>query len=154
MKTNTFKTALMAMAMAVISNVATAAGMNDMPTTTEASLYMVVSTAEIASSSSASANEFAFYVNASTTERVKAQSTDRYTHRFYADETAYIYVDGDGDTDLDLYVYDENGNLIDSDTDPGDTCLCRFTPKWTGSFTIKVKNLGRVYNEYRIRFVQ
>lgn len=86
------------------------------------------------------------YVDKYTHEKVEAHSTDRYSERFYAGESVYIYVRGDGDTDLDLYVYDENGNLIDSDTDLGDTCLCTFTPKWTGRFTIKVKNLGSVYS--------
>lgn len=86
----------------------------------------------------------------STTERVNAHSTDTYRIRFRADEEAIVVVCGDGDTDLDLYIYDENGNLIDSDTDYGDTCVCSFTPVWTGYFTIKVKNLGNVYNRYEI----
>ena len=85
---------------------------------------------------------------------VDAYSTDTYVQRFYAGESVWIRVRGDGDTDLDLYVYDENGNLIDSDTDTDDKCLCIFTPKWTGRFTIKVKNLGNVYNRYYIRFLQ
>lgn len=93
-------------------------------------------------------------VNSTTTEIVKANTTDVYTRYFYAGETAFVYVNGDGDTDLDLYVYDENGNLVDSDTDSGDTCLCTFTPKWYGKFKIKVKNLGSVYNKYTIRLVQ
>lgn len=98
--------------------------------------------------------EEALHVNASTNEKVNAHATDSYSHKFYAGELVYIFVDGDGDTDLDLYVYDENGHLIDSDTDEGDTCLCTFTPRWTGRFTIKVKNLGDVYNRYYIRFLQ
>ena len=57
---------------------------------------------------------------------------------------------GDGDTDLDLYVYDENGNLIDKDIDSTDTMLCMWTPKWTGEFIIKIKNLGSVRNYYTL----
>ena len=121
-------------------------------------MVMTTSTANAASDNDATVmateNCETFYVNASTIEEVRANSSDRYTHRFYAGETVYIYVNGDGDTDLDLYVYDENGNLIDSDTDYGDTCLCSFTPRWTGRFTIKVKNLGNVYNRYKIRCIQ
>ena len=81
---------------------------------------------------------------------VKAHPIDVYTLTFRAGERACILVSGDGDTDLDLYVYDENGNLVASDTDSGDKCAAVWTPRWTGRFTIKVKNLGDVYNEYKI----
>ena len=75
----------------------------------------------------------------------------RRLHRhFRSGQEAWVYVSGDGDTDLDLYIYDENGNLIDSDTDSTDECLCTFTPRWTGQFKIKIKNYGNVYNEYQI----
>lgn len=126
---------------------------------TMVAMVMTVNAANAASNNEMSMTEVAevnntFYVDASTNERVEAHATDRYAHRFYAGKTVYIYVNGDGDTDLDLYVYDENGNLIDSDTDSGDTCLCMFTPRWTGRFTIKVKNLGNVYNRYHIKFLQ
>jgi len=84
------------------------------------------------------------------TDRVKPQSTDVYTVTFRSGQEAWVYVSGDGDTDLDLYIYDENGNLIDSDTDSTDECLCTFTPRWTGQFKIKIKNRGNVYNEYQI----
>ncbi len=143
MKTNNFfKAAMMTVvAMVMTVNAAHAASNNDVLSTeaTEASSAWTCET---------------YYVDKSTHERVEAHSTDRYVQRFYAGESVYIYVNGDGDTDLDLYVYDENGNLLDSDTDRGDTCLCSFTPKWTGRFTIKVKNLGNVYNRYYIRMIQ
>lgn len=86
----------------------------------------------------------------SATERVNAHSTDVYRIQFRGNEEASVLVVGDGDTDLDLYIYDENGNLIDQDLDYGDTCLCTWYPAWTGYFTIKVKNLGNVYNRYEI----
>lgn len=81
-------------------------------------------------------------------DRVRAYTTDTYTINFRGGYTAYVYLTGDGDTDLDLYVYDQNGNLIDSDTDYSDNCVCVFTPRWTGRFYIKVVNRGRVYNNY------
>jgi hypothetical protein len=59
-------------------------------------------------------------------------------------------VKGDGDTRLDLYVYDENGNLITSQVGPGDNCLARWQPKWTGPFTIRVVNRGGIGNRYYI----
>jgi hypothetical protein len=83
-----------------------------------------------------------------TKECVLAHSTDTYRVTFKAGVEAMVLVSGDGDTDLDLYIYDENGNLIDSDTDSMDTMICTWTPKWTGKFTIKIKNLGSVRNYY------
>lgn len=83
-----------------------------------------------------------------TDECVLANSTDTYRIKFRGGETAEVLVMGDGDTDLDLYVYDENGNLIDKDIDSTDTMLCMWTPKWTGEFIIKIKNLGSVRNYY------
>ena len=84
------------------------------------------------------------------TDRVLAGYTDTWTFTFRGGEYAYVIVSGDGDTDLDLYIYDENGNLIDSDTDDTDDCVCSFTPRWTGKFYIKIKNRGRVYNNYEL----
>jgi len=81
-------------------------------------------------------------------DRVQAHSTDTYSIRFYGNELACVIVSGDGDTDLDVYVYDHNGNLVASDTDYSDDCVVAWTPRWTGNFTIKIKNRGRVYNNY------
>lgn len=83
-----------------------------------------------------------------THECVLAGDTDVYSVRFYGGEAASVLVVGDGDTDLDLYVYDENGNLIDSDTDSTDVCVASWTPKWTGYFRIKIRNWGNVRNYY------
>ncbi|MGB4205133.1 MAG: hypothetical protein WBJ84_05870 [Bacteroidales bacterium] len=84
------------------------------------------------------------------THRVDARSTDSFKIRFYGNETATVIVSGDGDTDLDLYVYDENDNLVGQDNDYSDDCVVTWTPRWTGSFTIKVVNRGYVYNRYII----
>ena len=75
---------------------------------------------------------------------------DTYYQVFTAGVPVELWVDGDGDTDLDLYVYDENGNLIDSDEDGSDTCLAIWTPRWTGTFRIEVRNFGYVSNVYQI----
>ena len=83
-------------------------------------------------------------------DRVLAGYTDTWTITFRGGEKATVVVNGDGDTDLDLYIYDENNNLITSDTDRTDLCICNFTPKWTGKFYVKIKNLGNVYNRYRL----
>jgi hypothetical protein len=83
-----------------------------------------------------------------TVERVKAYETDMYYVTFNGMEYAQIGLSGDGDTDLDLYVYDENGNQIASDLGSTDDASVSFTPAWTGTFRIEVKNLGGVYNQY------
>ncbi|MDR2774434.1 MAG: hypothetical protein LBC19_06770 [Tannerella sp.] len=81
---------------------------------------------------------------------VSAGSTDEYVIRFRSGELAAVYVSGDGDTDLDLYVYDSYGNLIVSDTDYSDECVCLWIPKTTESYKIRIKNRGDVYNAYTI----
>jgi hypothetical protein len=83
-----------------------------------------------------------------TVEQVKANITDVYNLSFIAGQEAIVDVKGDGDTDLDLYIYDSSGNLITKDEDYTDHCVARWTPKWTGKFTIKVKNRGGVPNDY------
>lgn len=80
--------------------------------------------------------------------RVSAYSTDQYRINFRAGERAVVAVSGDGDTDLDLYIYDGNGNLIASDTDYTDDCVCVWYPRWTGTFYVRIKNRGGVYNQY------
>ena len=83
-------------------------------------------------------------------ETVNAYSNVRYTTTFFGGDMAEVIIDGDNDTDLDLFIYDENGNLVASDTDELDYCICRWTPRWTGEFTVVVQNLGSVYNEFSI----
>jgi hypothetical protein len=83
-----------------------------------------------------------------TVEQVKANITDVYNLSFIAGQEAIVDVKGDGDTDLDLYIYDSSGNLITKDEDYTDHCVARWTPKWTGKFTIKIKNRGGVPNSY------
>jgi hypothetical protein len=79
---------------------------------------------------------------------VLAGHTDTYTISFRGGELAMVIVSGDGDTDLDLSIYDANGNFITSDTDGTDDCVCSFIPRWTGTFKVKIKNYGSVYNHY------
>jgi hypothetical protein len=85
-----------------------------------------------------------------STTVVRANAVDSFTETFRGAERAAVYVEGDGDTDLDLFVYDENGNMVCSDTDGTDRMICAWTPRWTGNFTIRVRNWGGVYNQYSI----
>ena len=83
-------------------------------------------------------------------ERVNAYSSNRYKFTFLGGEKAEILVWGDGDTDLDLFVYDSAGNLIVKDIGYTDTCYVQWTPSRTETFTIEIKNLGNVWNAYRL----
>lgn len=82
------------------------------------------------------------------TDRVLAGDIDYYDIMFKGGEPAAVYVSGDGDTDLDLFILDENQNIICEDTDATDEMLCGWHPSWTGEFTVVIKNLGNVYNQY------
>lgn len=82
--------------------------------------------------------------------RVYGKDYTDYTAKFWASELAEVVVIGDGDNDLDLYIYDQNGNLIASDTDYTDQCVCRWVPSWTGAFTIRIVNRGAIYSNFAI----
>lgn len=41
--------------------------------------------------------------------------------------------------DLDIYLYDENDHLIDRDVQTDELPMVEVTPRWTGTFYIKVK---------------
>jgi len=81
---------------------------------------------------------------------VQARSRDIFNVSFRGGEPAVVAISGDGDTDLDLVVKDENGNVVCRADGASDDEICRWTPRWTGSFRIEVQNLGNVYNRYRI----
>jgi hypothetical protein len=80
---------------------------------------------------------------------VATRGSDVFRATFRGGERAAVVVSGDGDSDLDLYVADENGNQICKDEGPTDDMSCVWTPKWTGTFVIRVRNLG-VANAYTI----
>ncbi len=81
---------------------------------------------------------------------VAARGTDQFKIKFRGGQQAIVVAEGDGDTDLDLFVYDENGHLICQDINYDDTVICGWTPRWTGNFTVRVVNRGRVYNRYTL----
>ena len=86
----------------------------------------------------------------STVESVKAYDIDQYQQRFIGNYDAGVWISGDGSTDLDLYIYDGNGNLVCRSEASGDDEYCVWKPIWTGSFTIRIKNRGSVWNQYTI----
>lgn len=79
---------------------------------------------------------------------VSACGSDVYNVEFRGGELAMVAVIGDGDTDLDLYIYDNYGNLVDSNTDYSDNCVCTWTPRRRAYYRIKIVNRGSVYNNY------
>jgi hypothetical protein len=60
-----------------------------------------------------------------------------------------VTVRGDGDTDLDCYL-GKNGRLIAADDDATDYCVLD-TRGVAGPYTLYVRNLGGVYNQYDVR---
>lgn len=83
-------------------------------------------------------------------DKIGANGTFIYQLAFRGNELAEILVCGDGDTDLDLYVYNQAGQLIAWDERYGDDCYVAFIPYRQETFTIMVKNRGRVWNRYQI----
>jgi hypothetical protein len=85
----------------------------------------------------------------STRTVVRGGETDQFRIKFEGGEPAAIGISGDGDSRLDLFVYDENGNEVCRRVGPGDDAICRFQPRWTGPFIVRVVNRGMA-NEYRL----
>jgi hypothetical protein len=82
--------------------------------------------------------------------RVEARDSVEYRVECWGGQSTSVYVIGDGDTDLDLFIFDSSGTLLDSDTDLTDRCLGEFFAWRRAMFTIRIVNLGNVYNEYMI----
>jgi hypothetical protein len=51
----------------------------------------------------------------------------------------YVYPSEPG-VDFDLYIYDENGNLVEQDTETDSDALCIIAPRWTGPFRLEVQS--------------
>lgn len=68
--------------------------------------------------------------------------------RFSGGRLAQVTLIGDGDTNLDMVILDQNGNVICKDKSYSDKLRCRWYPKWTGTFTIGIRNQGRIRNTY------
>jgi hypothetical protein len=83
-------------------------------------------------------------------QRVAAGATDVYTFQFRANEPVMVALTGEGTTDLDLTVEDDAGHRICSSDGAGDDEICRWTPVRNGAFRIKVRNVGKTTNEYRL----
>lgn len=85
-----------------------------------------------------------------TLSRLMPGRTDIFRTKFHGGQLAEIAIVGDGDANLDMVVTDENGNTICLDRSYSDKIYCSFTPAWTGTFVIGVRNQGRIRNSYYI----
>lgn len=79
--------------------------------------------------------------------RIPARSVWSWTGTAVAGQQAIAIAQGDGDTDIDMKVFDGNGNLVCQDTMNDYTPACRWTPAWTGNFTLQLINNGSVYSD-------
>jgi len=59
---------------------------------------------------------------------------------FRAGEFADVYISTGSFSNMILEVTDENGNLVARDSAPGNYYRCSWTPRWTGSFRIRLVN--------------
>ena len=83
--------------------------------------------------------------------RIHRGQTQTFTAYVVAGVPAAVTIRGDGDTDLDLYVYNRFGQLVAVDDDGTDHCIVRWVPATSGMVTIRLVNLGSVYNDYVIQ---
>ncbi len=78
--------------------------------------------------------------------KVPARSSVYLHETFVGGQDAVIAIVGDGSTDVDIYVRDEHGNLVARGIGLTDRERVVFRPRWTGRFTIELRNLGNVWN--------
>lgn len=90
------------------------------------------------------------YGPADATRRVEAYSTYADRIMFRGNELARVTIEGDGDCDLDLYIYNDEGMLVAKDDDYTDYCVASWTPNYTKSYRIIVRNRSGVYANYRL----
>lgn len=65
----------------------------------------------------------------------------------YAGNTYALAASGCEDAyDVDLAVYDERGNFIASDSNRSSLAVVRVTPRWTGTYYLKVTMFNSTYN--------
>ncbi len=80
---------------------------------------------------------------------VNARTNDLYRVNYRGRELAAAAIITGGNPALFLQVFDEYGNPVCTDRYDGtDSLLCRWVPRWQGSFIIKVGNFGSEEGEY------
>ncbi|MDR2459967.1 MAG: hypothetical protein LBE38_04170 [Deltaproteobacteria bacterium] len=83
-------------------------------------------------------------------DSVRPRTRDVYTHSFNGGEEATVLVVANGEYDIDLQIYDMNNNLIAEDLDYTSVGLCKWIPKITQEYKIKVVNGTSNWVDYAI----
>jgi len=73
-----------------------------------------------------------------------------FTINFQGREYAQVWLAGDGNSLLNLQVFDENGNHLCTARRAGDRQSCGWTPVWTGSFRVRIVNVGGTPSNFRM----
>jgi hypothetical protein len=81
--------------------------------------------------------------------RISKEGSDLLRFHYEAGKgSARITIRGDGDTNLDLFVFGPKKQEVARATGPTDREQVTWEPGTTGFYTIKVQNLGDVWNQY------
>ncbi len=83
-------------------------------------------------------------------KKVTGKGFDRAEARFKAGELAIVYVQPEGAGQIALFVYDEFNNLICSGDGDTSRSVCRWRPRWDGSYLLDVRNYGSTDVAYRL----
>lgn len=73
-------------------------------------------------------------------ENVKANAMDQYQVVFKGGETARIEAWSYRGEDIDISVYNSSGTLVDSDMLPDSHPVCTWSPRYTATYTIHLRN--------------
>jgi hypothetical protein len=84
--------------------------------------------------------------------RCNANASNTHRMRVRPGQYVCVQIDGDDDTDLDLFVYDPAGREVGRDISVDDEEEVCFTARRGGTYTIRVTNLGNVWNQYSLAF--
>ncbi len=84
--------------------------------------------------------------------RANANASNRHRMRVRPGQYVCVQIDGDDDTDLDLFVTDPGGREVGRDISTDDDEEVCFTANRGGTYTIRVTNLGNVWNQYSLSF--
>lgn len=73
-------------------------------------------------------------------ERLSEGQNYTYSTTLYEGNTYYVFAAGDYSVDdLDIILYDENWNEIDKDTQTDALPIVEVSPRWSGTFYVRVK---------------
>lgn len=86
------------------------------------------------------------------THRVEAGGSNTHRMRVRRGQNVRVIVQGEGDTNLDLFVYDPYGVEVARDTRTTGESVAYFRANAGGTYSMRVTNLGDVWNQYSLAF--